>query len=163
MAINSFRELEDKVNKCVEIAMIKTRDVIFKVISNNLIAYYQEPVFDGSSDPEYIRTGTLMESLTASNIQKNGNLHSFTVGWDDDYLEFTYSGWTTRYGRGLMGKNYATGADVLTYMSQCKHGGSAFVGKHNVWGESLDYIDSQYGSVSELFLMHLKATGLPIN
>lgn len=163
MAINSFQELEKKVNKCVETAMIKTRDAIFEIISNNLVAYYQEPVFDGSNEPMYRRTGTLMESFTASNIQKSGNLYSFTVGWDDDYLEFTYQGWEKRWKRGLAGKNYATGFDVLKYMSKGMHGGSAFVGGHNVWGESLDYIESQYGSVSELFLKNLKATGLPIN
>lgn len=161
--INSFQELENKVNKCIEQAMKMTRDEIFHIISDNLVAYYQESVFDGSNTPQYERTGTLMESFTASHLQKTGNVYSFTVGWDDDYLEFTYPGWENRWGRGLAGKNRATGADVLTYMSKGMHGGHAFIGEHNVWQESLDEINARYGSIGDLFKKNLKATGLPIN
>lgn len=157
--INSFQELEKKVDKCVEQAMKMTRDIMFEIVSQKVWDYYHESVFrDGTSiEPAYYdRTGTLMESLTASNISKIGGQYYFTVGFDDDYLTFKYPG---NKGR----KNIpATGYDVLTYFNDKSHGGTV-AGEHRYWDEAIDEINARYGSIGELFKKNLKATGLPIN
>ena len=163
MAINSFRELEKKVNACVETAMTKTRDIIFKIVSQKVFDYYQEEVFSNgnggfcNTPAVYQRTGTLMESLSASHITRNGSHFEFTVGFDDDYLTFRYPG-NPRWKKNIP----ATGRDVLTWFNDKSHGGTVD-GSHKFWDEAIEEIDSQYGSVGELFLQNLKATGLPIN
>lgn len=157
--ISSFQELERKVNNCVEQAMKMTRDVIFEIVSQKVWDYYHEPVFSGgtSTEPEYYdRTGTLMESLTASNISKVGGQYYFTVGFDDDYLTFKYPG-------NKSAKNIpATGYDVLTYLNDKSHGGTV-AGEHRYWDEAINEINTRYGSIGDLFKKNLKATGLPIN
>ena len=95
-----------------------TRDEVFEIVSQKVLDYYNEPVFDGIKIPEYHRTGHLMDSLTGGHVKYENNMYSFTVGWDDEYISYTYPGWEFRWGRGLAGKNYATGEDVLTYLNR---------------------------------------------
>ena len=59
----------------IEKAMKMTRDVIFEIISQKVIDYYNEPVFSppGRTEPDYYdRTGKLMESLSASAVSRDG-------------------------------------------------------------------------------------------
>ena len=160
--IKNFNDLQKKIALCIEQALIETRDEIYEILSKNLDAYYNEPVFDGSNRPEYDRTETLKESLKAGEVKASGNGYSFVVGWEDSYLEFTYPGWENRWGRGLMGVNQATGEDVLQYMARGLHGGEAFSGKHNVWKESIDEILVKYNSIPNILKDKLISAGVPI-
>ena len=149
--IQNLKELESMVNNCILKAMAETREVLFDVISSKVADYYQE------MDPmSYERTGRLMESLTASNILLVDGKYYFTVGWDDDYLTFQYPG-----NPSWSGNRPATGADVLYYFNNKSHGGTV-PGSHRYWDEAMEEINSQYGSVLELFKIKLKETGLPI-
>lgn len=152
------KELGSKIKKALEL----TRDEIFNVVSRKVVDYYNDQVFDGSSNPrDYDRTGKLMESLSASHITSTGNGFEFTVGWDDDYLIFTYPGWNIQYGRGLSGKNAATGLDVLNYMNEGYHGGYSFFGGHKFWDESLNELGGKSG-ILNMFEKNLRICGVPI-
>ena len=161
MAINNMKDLEKMVNKYIVKAMELTRDEIFEVVSAKVSDYYNEPVFDGSDTPMYRRTGHLMDSLTGSHVTCSNGDYSFTVGWDDEYISYTYSGWERRWGRGLMGKNYATGEDVLNYFNTGRHGGDGFTGDHNYWDEALDEINSR-GGLDGILKRNLIKLGVPI-
>ena len=160
----TIRNMND-MNKVLQPYIIKamelTRDEIFEVVSRKVSDYYNEPVFDGGDTPMYQRTGHLRDSLTGSNVTCKNNIYSFTVGWDDEYIEYTYSGWTRRWRRGLKGKNYATGEDVLNYFNTGRHGGDGFTGDHNYWDEAIDELGGSTGLV-ELFKRNCKKVGLPI-
>lgn len=160
--INSIDELNKQIKKLLEKAIILTRDIIYNVILDKVCDYYDEAVFDGSYDPiNYKRTYRLQKSLTSSIIY-NKNTIGFTVGWDDDYLEFRYSGWQEQYGRGKFGINQATGEDILKYFNSGRHGGNAFKGNHNYWDEVFEELDSKYGGIDNLFKQNCKKVGLPI-
>lgn len=157
----NYNEFEKFFNSKLQKAMELTRDEVFEVVSRKVSDYYNEPVFDGSDTPMYQRTGHLMDSLTGSHVTHTNNMYSFTVGWDDEYITFTYPGWERRWGRGLAGKNYATGEDVLTYFNTGRHGGNAFTGDHNYWDEALDEINSR-GGLDGILKRKCQQVGIPI-
>ena len=157
----NYNEFEKFFNLKLQKAMELTRDEVFKIVSQKVIDYYNEPVFDGSDTPMYRRTGHLMDSLTGSHVTCSNGNYSFTVGWDDEYISYTYSGWERRWRRGLYGKNYATGEDVLTYFNTGRHGGDAFTGDHNYWDEAIEEIQSR-GGLDGILKRNLKRLGVPI-
>lgn len=160
--IRNIKDLEKVANKYIEKAMIMTRDEIFDVVSEKVSDYYNEEVFNNSPANEprmYSRTGTLMESLTGSNIVKIGNSFRFTVGWEDDYLSFQYPGNSLEIHNPPI--NPATGRDVLEWFNEGLHGGTV-VGSHNYWEEVFEELNSRHGSIPELFKKNLKKCGLPI-
>ena len=162
--IQNIKDLDKAFEPYLEKAMILTRDEIFEVVSRKVSDYYNEPVFNDPdpTEPDYYnRTGTLMESLTASHVTKSGNSMEFRVGWDDEYISYTYPGWKRRWGRGLAGKNYATGDDVLTYFNTGRHGGDEFTGDHNYFDEALEEIKSR-GGIDNILKKNLKKLGVPI-
>lgn len=159
--INNIRSLEKLIQPYIEKAMLLTRDEIFEIISRKVSDYYSEEVFSPPNKdvPDaYRRTGTLMDSLTASNIQKTGSCMSFTVGFDDEYLTFQYPG---NPNEPTSSVNPASGYDVLTWFNSGLHGGTVS-GKHNYWDEAIEEINSKYGGVPQLFKKNLKQVGLPI-
>ena len=157
----NYNEFEKYFNSKLRKAMELTRDEVFEIVSEKVIDYYNEPVFDGSDTPMYHRTGHLMDSLTGGHVKYANNMYSFTVGWDDEYISYSYPGWKQRWGRGLAGKNYATGDDVLTYFNTGRHGGDGFTGDHNYWDEALDEINSR-GGIDNILKKNLKKLGAPI-
>lgn len=157
--IRNIKDLEKVVNKYIEKAMIMTRDEIFEVVSQKVSDYYSEKVFNNNPPNEprvYKRTGKLMEELTGSNITKVGNSFKFTVGWDDEYLSFTYPG-----NPSWDGNVTATGEDVLNWFNTGYHGGTV-EGDHDYWDEALEELNSRHGSIPLLFKKNLKKCGLPI-
>lgn len=162
--INNMNDLNKVLQPYIEKAMKLTEDTIFEVVSQKIIDYYNEPVFANSLDPTtpsyYNRTGKLLEELAASNITKVGNEYIFTVGWDDEYLSFSYpSGFIMKkYGESY---NNVTGSDVLNWMNSASHGG-IIKGSHDYWDEALMEIQSSYGGIVNLFKQNCKRVGLPI-
>lgn len=161
--VNNINKLNKVLSPYIENAMKMTRDIVFEIVSQKVVDYYNEPVFSepDESEPDYYRrTGRLMESLSASAITKNGGEFTFTVGFDDEYLQYRYpSGFVTRY----YGKSYnnVTGHDVLNYFNTGSHGGTVS-GSHNYWDEALEEINARYGSITNLFKQNCKKVGLPI-
>ena len=142
----NYNEFEKFFNSKLQKAMELTRDEVFEVVSSKVSDYYNEDVFTTPTTdvPDYYeRTGTLMESLTGGHVIKQGNTYSFTVGFDDDYLEFRYSGGftTRRYGSKY---NAITGEQVLQAFNSGTHGYTV-QGSHNYWDEALDEINSRGG------------------
>ena len=161
--IKNISDLENIVKPYIKKAMILTRDQIFDVVSQKISDYYSEEVFNNPFDESepfmYVRTGKLMESLTASNIKESNGVYSFTVGFDDDYLTFKYEGNPNQPKRPHF--NQATGRDVLGWLNSGLHGGNVH-GGHNYLDEAMDEINTKYGGVSQLFKQNLKRVGLPI-
>lgn len=160
--IKNINDLKRVIDRYIEKAMIMTRDEIFEVLSDKVSNYYEEDVFYNNppSDPRlYKRTGRLMEELTGSNIQKNGNSYCFTVGWPDEYLSFTYPGNSLQPHNPPI--NPATGYDVLIWMNTGYHGGTVG-GNHNYFDEAIEELNARHGSIPLLFKKKLKECGLPI-
>ena len=160
--IRNIKDLENMVNKYMVKALELTRDEVFEIISRKITDYYYEDVFSppDTSEPDvYQRTGKLMESLTASHITKNGNGYEFTVGFDDEYLSFHYSGGftTKKYGSKYNG---ITGEQVLQALNTGTHGYTV-PGSHNYWDEALMEID-QRGGIQNIFKRNMKKLGVPI-
>lgn len=150
IGIRSMDDLINMINEYLMQAMTMTRDQIFEVLSNKVVAYYNEPVFsppDPTVPKVYSRTGALLESLTASNIEKDGNGIKCKIGWEDDYLSLTYSGG-------------ASGLEVLTWMDSSSHGGT-ISGSHNYFTEAINELGGALGIV-KLFKKNCIAVGLPI-
>ena len=160
--IKNINDLKSKLNRKIITALELTRNDVFNIIYNKVEEYYNEPVFEGKNEPnDYIRTNTLQDALSATEIIKKDNLYSFIVGWPDEYLEFQYPGWKSQYGRGSTGINKATGFQILTYFNSSRHGGNAFLGSHNYWDEALDEINGR-GGLDGIFYNYLKQLGVPI-
>lgn len=161
--IRNIDDLEKVLSSRIIQAMKLTEDKIFKVISEKIIEYYNEPVFDNELDPTepvyYQRTGQLLEELTASHIEKNGNDYSFTVGYPDSYLSFKYRG---GYVRGHRNNSYnkATGLQVLKWMNDHSHGGLVS-GEHDYWDDALSELGGEEGII-ELFKQNCIKVGIPI-
>ena len=85
----NYNEFEKFFNSKLHKAMELTRDEVFEIVSQKVLDYYNEPVFDGIKIPEYHRTGHLMDSLTGGHVKYVNNVYSFTVGWDDEYIFHT--------------------------------------------------------------------------
>ena len=162
--INNINGLNKVLQPYIEKALKLTEDAIVEVVSQKVTDYYSEPVFNNLSDPTipsyYNRTGRLLEELTASHITKVGDEYMFTVGWDNEYLSFSYpSGFVTKkYGESY---NNVTCLDVLNWMIFASHGGTV-EGSHDYWDEALMEIQSAYGGVANLFKQNCKRVGLPI-
>ena len=153
--INSMNQMEKVVTPYIRKAMELTRDRIFEVVSQKVSDYYNERVFsppDEDVPDVYIRTGRLMESLSATHIEQSGNTLSFRVGFDKEYLEFHYP----FSGRGIP----ATGLDVLTWMDNRLHGGTV-LGEHSYWTEAINELGGQAG-IMKLFKDNCKTVGLPL-
>ena len=158
----NYNEFEKFFNSKLQKAMELTRDEVFEVVSSKVSDYYNEDVFATPpiDVPDYYeRTGTLMESLSGGHVIKQGNTYSFTVGFDDDYLEFRYSGGftTRRYGSKY---NAITGEQVLQAFNSGTHGYTV-QGSHNYWDEALDEINSR-GGLDGILKMNLIKLGVPI-
>ena len=144
--IQNIKDLDKVFEPYLEKAMILTRDEIFEVVSRKVSDYYN-------------RTGTLMESLTASHITKSGNSMEFRVGWDDEYLTF-------RYPRGFTHKTYGdayngiTGLQVLQAFNSGTHSYTV-IGEHNYWDEALEELGGEQGIIN-IFKANCKKVGLPI-
>lgn len=161
--IKNINDLEKILNKYLIKALELTRDEIFEIVAEKVSEYYGEEVF---SEPPidipdyYVRTGRLMEELTASNITKSGNMYSFTVGWPDSYLTFRYPGGFQR--KSASSKfNGITGLQVLEAFDSGTHGYTVY-GSHNYWQEALEEINARYGGVMELFQKNCIKVGIPI-
>lgn len=160
--ITKTNQMEMVVVPYIQKAMVLTRDRIFEVVSKKVSDYYNEQVFsppDEKKPDYYRRTGNLMESLTATNIKQSGNILSFRVGWDDEYLEYIYpkgfvmSGAKDRY-------NGVTGNQVLDWMNSGEHGGTV-MGDHNYWDEAINELGGEQG-LMRLFKNNCIKVGLPI-
>lgn len=162
--IKTINDLGNVLQTYVEKALKVTEDTIFEIVSDKIIEYYNEPVFDNELDPTepvfYNRTGKMLEELTASHIKKTGNTYSFTVGYPDSYLTFRYSGGFIKNSDKSF--NRATGLQVLTWMNDSSHGGTV-EGEHNYWNEAIEEINNKYGSITNLFIQNCKKVGIPIN
>lgn len=161
--INNMDDLNKVLQPLIEKAMKLTEDAIFKVVSQKIVDYYNEPVFDNSLDPSesvyYNRTGRLLEELTASKIEKKGNQFSFTIGWDDDYLSFRYPGGFVKKHTSAS-YNKATGLQVLNWMNSSSHGGTVD-GEHDFWDEALGELGNEAG-ILNIFKQNCKRVGIPI-
>lgn len=157
----NYSEIEKFFNSKLQQAMEITRDEVFKIVSQKVSDYYHEPVFDESDTPMYERTYRLRNELISDPVKYDNNMYSFTVGWDDEYISYTYPGWEKRWGRGLGGINRATGDDVLTYFNTGRHGGGGFTGDHNYWDEALEEIESR-GGIDNILKKNLKKLGISI-
>ena len=163
--IRNINDLQKTLDSYIEKALKLTEDKIFEVVSQKVIEYYNEPVFDNPDDPTtpvyYNRTGKMLEELTASHISKQGNDYSFTVGWDNEYLNFSYKkGFiTAHYGNS---HNGITGLQVLQAMNNETHGYTV-EGTHSFWNEAIDEINNKYGNITNLFKQNCKMVGLSIN
>lgn len=160
--INNIKDLEQLLQPKILKAMELTRDEIYEIISRKVSNYYSEPVFsppDETKPDYYKRTGTLRESLTGGHVTYKNGCYSFIVGFDDDYLEFRYSGGfiTRRYGSQY---NAITGEQVLQAFNSETHGYTVG-GNHNYWDEALEEIESK-GNVDGIFKRNLKKVGVPI-
>lgn len=156
------------LTRIIELRMIKamelTRDDIFKVVSQKVFDYYEEPVFgtkrnSDPSEPEYYQRGhagrSLMDSLTASNVKKNGDNYEFTVGWDRDYLTFRYP-----TGFGNSAYNGITGLQVLQAFDSGTHGYIVH-GSHKYFQEAIMELGGQEG-IKKKFKKNLKKCGLNV-
>lgn len=144
-------QLESYLEKKLIQALTLTKNEIFDIVSRNVLAYYNEPVFNNDDPTEpvmYQRTGMLLSSLTNGDIVIKSNEYSFTVGWDDDYMTFRY-------------KN-TTGLSVLMSMNSERHGWTIY-GTHKYWDESLETINSLYGGVEGLFKRNCVKVGIQIS
>lgn len=161
----NYNEFEKFFNSKLQQAMELTRDEVFEIVSNKVIEYYHEPVFDNTdpTEPKYYNRGTgdmsLMESLTGSHITKQGNRYAFTVGFDDEYLEFRYNGGfaTRKYGSRY---NAITGEQALQAFNSGTHGYTV-EGSHNYWDEAIDEINSR-GGLDGILKRNLIKLGVPI-
>ena len=161
-SFNNYADLESHINSCIEKAMKATRNKIFEIVSEKVEQYYEEEVFSppNESEPdEYIRTFKLRDSLQKGKVELFNNKYSFMVGWDDDYLEFTYAGNPTQRISSI---NPATGASVLFWFNNESHG-KLVGGEHKYWDEAIDEIESTYGSVEDMFLFYLKKYGIDVS
>lgn len=161
----NYNEFEKFFNSKLQKAMELTRDEVFEIVSGKVMEYYTEPVFDNVDPtiPKYYQRGTdeksMMESLTGGHVVKQGSGYAFTVGFDDDYLVFRYSGGftTKRYGSKY---NAITGEQVLQAFNSGTHGYTV-QGSHNYWDESLEEIESR-GGLDNILKKNLKKLGVPI-
>lgn len=156
--IDLTKILESRIIKALEL----TRDEIFEVVSRKVFDYYEEPVFNSPDEREpdyYSRTYKLMESLTGSNVIKHDDTYEFTVGWDDDYLTFKYSGgFVPRNSNGRY--NGITGLQVLQSFNSGTHGYTVD-GSHNYWDEAINELGGKNG-IKNKFKSNLKKCGVPI-
>lgn len=162
--IKSMSDLTKIIKSRMVKAMELTRDDIFKVILQKVFDYYEEPVFrtkrnPNPSEPEYYQRGhadrNLMDSLTASNVKKNGDNYEFTVGWDKDYLTFRYP---TGFGNSLY--NGITGLQVLQALDSGTHGYTVH-GSHKYLQEAIMELGGQEG-IKKIFKKNLKKCGLNV-
>lgn len=149
--------LESRMVKALEL----TRDDIFKVVSQKVFDYYEEPVFGTKQNPDptrpeyYDRTGKLMSSLSASHVKKNGSNYEFIVGWDRDYLTFRYP---TGFGNSTY--NGITGLQVLKSFDSGTHGYTV-PGFHNYFQEAIMELGGQEG-IRNRFKDNLKKCGINV-
>lgn len=157
--IKSLNELSKTLEPRIIKALELTRDEVFRVVAQKVYDYYNESAFSSPNRKEpdyYIRTYTLMESLTGSHIIKTNNGYEFTVGWDDDYLTF-------RYPRGFGPNdkyNNVTGLQVLNWYNAKSHGGTV-PGKHRYFDEAINELGGTTGII-EKFKANLQKCGVPI-
>lgn len=147
--IKNINDFQNILEKRLQDAMIMTRDHIFEVVSKAVVNYYCEPVFnnDPPNEPSmYSRTYNLMESFTATNINKTVNGFECRIGWDDDYLSFNYK--------------KLTGLEVLKSFNSSAHGFTV-KGQHNYWDEAMYELGGENG-IKQLFIDNCIKCGLPI-
>lgn len=162
--ISTISKLDALLQPYIMKAMESTKDIIFEIVWDKVNDYYNEPVFstnitESPSEPEvYNRTGRLMEELRASNIKKVGKNYYFDVGWDDDYLRFSYPG--NGGQKRISHFNPATGEDVLGWFNDFSHGGNV-IGEHKYWDEALQEVND-LGGVVGIFKNELKKIGIKV-
>lgn len=160
--IRSMSDLTKIIESRIQQALKMTQQEIFEVIQQKVFDYYEEPVFatkrnPNPSEPEYYKRGqadrSLMDSLAASHITKNGNLYEFTVGWGRDYLTFRYPA-----GFGNSQYNGITGLQVLQSFDSGFHGYTVH-GSHNFWSEAIEELGGEEG-IKNRFKKNLRKCGL---
>lgn len=160
--IKSMNDLNSVLQKYIIQALELTRDEIFEIVSNKIVDYYNEPVFDNidPTKPKYYqRTGRMLESLSSSAIMQDGDGYKFTVGFDRNYLTFHYPKGFTQSGNSDK-FNDVTGLDVLQWMNDESHGGTVS-GEHSYWDEAIEEIKG-LGGFRAMFKRNCKKVGLPI-
>lgn len=161
--IHNIKDLERVLQKYIVKALELTRDEMFEIVSDKIVEYYNEPVFDNPNDPtqpvHYNRTGRMLESLSSSAIMLENDGYMFKIGWDDDYLTYHYpKGFATnRFGETY---NNVTGRQVLLWMNQKSHGGIVS-GEHNFWDEALMEIEKR-GGFTQIFKRNCERVGIPL-
>lgn len=154
--ITNMKQLEKVVNQKIIQAMEATKDIIYNDLKVWIELYYSE------YDPiQYDRTDKMMSSFKSTDIISNGNGYEFKVGFDDDYLSFTYRGNSKEPKSEYNG---ITGLSVLQAMESGTHGWTAYAqgSTHAHWTEGLESLNDKYGSIENLFTYQLKKVGLNV-
>ena len=160
--IRSMSDLTTIIESRVIKAMEATRDKIFETIFKKVDDYYEEPVFSLPDETEpdfYVRTGRLLESLTAGHVIKSGNNYEFTVGWDRDYLTFRYPSRFTKSGYNGS-YNKATGLQILNWFNSESHGGTV-PGSHKYFDEAIFELGGKEGII-KILKKNFKKYGIPV-
>ena len=158
----NYKDFEKFFNSKLQKAMELTRDEVFEIVSQKVIDYYNEPVFNSPdpTEPDYYkRTGTLMESLSGGKVIAHDNYYSFICGFDDEYLEYRYpKGFSKRGAQNQY--NGITGEQVLKAFNSGTHGYTV-QGDHNYWDETIEEIQTR-GGLDGILKRNLKRLGVPI-
>ncbi len=148
--IKSMSDLTRILELRIQQALKMTQKEIFKVIQQHITDYYEEPVFrDGTSaiPMMYDRTYKLLNSLIKTNVVKNGNTLSCSVGIDPNYLNYKYMGG-------------ASGLDVMLSANEQFHGWSV-EGDMRIWDDALAELGLEPG-ILYLMKSNLRKCGVPV-
>lgn len=152
--IKNHKQLADTIlEKYAALALKKTQQIIFDVIQESMLEYYEE------YDPKfYNRKLKLLNSLIKTEIVRTGNTISCEVKIDESYLNYTYPD-----NGGLR----ATGLDVVQWANReisgyGNHGGTVDAGRDDgVWDIGLRGLGGDTG-IMKLLIGNLKERGLSI-
>lgn len=169
--IKNMKDLDRIIQLYIKKAMELTRDEISEIIQKHVDEYYEEDFFVNNSPQNkpysYKRTNRFKNALSKSiyPVKYSNGKFSFQVGFDQDYLNFEYSGG-------------ATGFQVLGWASEGAHGGIYGNSTHNFlgeqednrygngnvffWNDALLEIEHKYGNLQKMFISKCKEVGLPI-
>lgn len=129
-------------------ALQMTQDEVYSEFLKSWEAYYNEPVFDGSSTPKvYERTYKLLESLIKTDIVQSGNGFSCTVEVDPNFLNYN-------------DYEEATGREVLEWANAKTHGGTV-QGEIEIWNDALEKLGGESG-IRNLMKENLQKCGIKV-
>lgn len=148
VVIRNPNELIVVLKSRIQQALQMTQDEVYGEFLKSWEAYYNEPVFDGSSTPKvYERTYKLLESLIKTDIVQSVNGFSCTVEVDTDYLNYD-------------GYEEATGREVLEWANAKTHGGTV-QGEIEIWNDALEKLGGENG-IRNLMKENLQKCGLKV-
>lgn len=110
--ITSIAQLKQEIETKIKKAMEMTRDEIHNVVLTNVLRYYSE-----YKPKKYRRTNMLLDTMEKRPVEGGNGSYSFKVGWDGDYLEFTYPDTFNRHSHFT-----PTGLQVLEGFNSGLHG-----------------------------------------